>query len=141
MFGSRNAEVLIVGAGPAGLSAALFLARHEVPVEIIDEEFRPAAHSYALALHPRSLELLEPTGVMSGLLAHGRRIEKIVIHGPAGKQVQLDLTRLACRYPFVLVTPQNELEAVLEQALHDHHVTVHWNHRIARMAAMLTRFC
>ena len=51
-------DVLVVGAGPVGMMAALALAERGVRVRIIDQYRRAALHSYALALHPGSLRLL-----------------------------------------------------------------------------------
>jgi len=56
--GPHQTDVLVVGAGPTGLVAALSLAEAGLSVEVIDEEWRPAGHSYALALHPRSIGVL-----------------------------------------------------------------------------------
>ena len=58
MFGKRHSEILVVGAGPVGLYTALLLAEQGLDVEIVDGQWSTAARSYALALHPRSLELL-----------------------------------------------------------------------------------
>ena len=55
---ARQVDVLVAGAGPTGLLAALSLAEAGLSVELVDEEWRPAGHSYALALHPSSLGLL-----------------------------------------------------------------------------------
>ena len=55
----NKTEVLIVGAGPVGMLTALLLTRHGIQVRIVDQESRTAAHSYACALHPASLRLLE----------------------------------------------------------------------------------
>ena len=49
MFGKTYPEVLVMGAGPVGLCAALALARRDVRVSIVDKEWRSGAHSYALA--------------------------------------------------------------------------------------------
>ena len=49
MFGKTYPEVLVVGAGPVGLCAALALAKRQVRVAIVDKEWRSGAHSYALA--------------------------------------------------------------------------------------------
>ena len=68
MFGKQRSDVLVVGAGPTGLLTALHLAESGVKVRVIDKHWRTGAHSYALAVHPRSLELLEPLGMVPSLL-------------------------------------------------------------------------
>ena len=68
MSAVRQADALVVGAGPTGLVAALSLAKAGLAVEIIDEAWRPAGHSYALALHPRSLLLLDELGVAAAAI-------------------------------------------------------------------------
>ena len=75
MPGPSRTEVLVVGAGPTGLLAALQLVHRGLRVEVIDEEWRPAGHSYALALHPRSLERLAEVGLAEETIAAGRRLE------------------------------------------------------------------
>ena len=52
MFGRRESEVVVVGAGPVGLLAALALKSAGVDVAVYDAGQRTAAHSYALVLHP-----------------------------------------------------------------------------------------
>ena len=63
MFRHHDPEVLVVGAGPVGLIAALFLQQHGVRVEVIDMEQRTTQHSYALAIHPRTLRILDEAGL------------------------------------------------------------------------------
>jgi hypothetical protein len=65
--------VLVVGAGPTGLLTALQLAERGLHVELIEEEWRSAGHSYALALHGRSLARLAEVGVADEAIAAGRR--------------------------------------------------------------------
>ena len=50
--------VLIAGAGPTGLAAALFLSRAGIDCRIVDKAKEPSPWSKALAVNPRTLELL-----------------------------------------------------------------------------------
>ena len=55
-------RVLIAGAGPTGLTAALELSRLGVPVRIIDKQVAPATTSRAVGVQARTLELFEMRG-------------------------------------------------------------------------------
>jgi len=132
MFGSKKRpEVLVVGAGPVGLFGALLLARHGVRVRIVDAQTRPATRSYALALHPRSLQLLDEVDLAAEVLRRGRRIDRVAIYDGEGLRAELDLGVLAVDFPFLVVLPQRDLEELLERRLGKHGVRVGWNQRVA----------
>jgi 2-polyprenyl-6-methoxyphenol hydroxylase-like FAD-dependent oxidoreductase len=135
MFGKHKTDVLVVGAGPVGLYAALELAERGIGVEIIDGQWRTAAHSYALALHPGSLELLDGLGLAAELLEHGHRVDTVAFYDGGERRSEIKLSELPGKYPFVLVLPQQALEDALEQRLRDKHVNVHWSHRLAHLDA------
>ena len=65
-------EVLVVGAGPVGLFTALLLAQRGIEVQIVEQARRLAARSYALALHPGSLALLDRVGLAKEALVRSR---------------------------------------------------------------------
>jgi 2-polyprenyl-6-methoxyphenol hydroxylase-like FAD-dependent oxidoreductase len=125
-------EVLVVGAGPVGLLTALTLAREGVQVKIIDEEERTATHSYACALHPRTLQLLDQAGLAGEATRLGRRIETVAFYEGQSRRAQIELSRLNGDFPYVLVLSQRTLEDLLEQALaHKAGIKVDWNHRLS----------
>jgi len=133
MFHKRKSETLVVGAGPVGLFAALRLAREGVGVELIDGQWRTAAHSYALALHPGALELLDSLGLADELVERGNRVDVVAFYDGADRRAEIRLGELGGEYPFVLVLPQTELEDALERELRERGVEVQWNHRLARL--------
>src|SRR5262245_57290464 len=71
-----KARVLIVGAGPTGLSAARFLNELGVHSRLVEKELERAPYSKAFAVNPRSLSLLAPSGMTDQLLANGRIMER-----------------------------------------------------------------
>ncbi|HJQ97654.1 MAG TPA: FAD-dependent monooxygenase [Candidatus Polarisedimenticolaceae bacterium] len=125
-----DTQVLIVGAGPVGLSAALRLVQAGVAVEVIDEQWRPAGHSYALGLHPASLALLDDVGVAEELIAAGVRVPSMSLFERRERRAQIPVGEGA-RFPFALSLPQSELETRLAVRLEGMGVRVRWNHRLA----------
>lgn len=71
---AARVPVLIVGAGPTGLAAALFLARRGVKLRIIDAAQVPTATSKALLVNPRTLEILHDSGVAARIMTEGTRL-------------------------------------------------------------------
>jgi 2-polyprenyl-6-methoxyphenol hydroxylase-like FAD-dependent oxidoreductase len=125
-------EVLVVGAGPVGLFTALRLAEAGLRVQLIDQEPRTAGRSYACALHPRTLQLLEDAGLAAEAIQRGHRIETVAFYEGPKRRAVVSLARLPARFPFVLVLSQSVLEDLLEKKLKERSgLKVHWNHRLA----------
>jgi len=123
-------DVLVVGAGPTGLVAALQLSQAGLAVEVIDEEWRPAGHSYALALHPRSLALLDRLGLAAEAVRVGRRLEAVDVY--EGARLEATLRPEGPEgFRFLLALPQSALEDLLARRLADRGIRVRWNHRLA----------
>lgn len=107
---------LIVGAGPTGLAAALFLAERGVEARIVDKAEVPSEQSKALAVNPRTLELLEPTGVTARILAEGRPVRRMELRRAGRTVLALQVSDLHPRFPMV-VLPQARTETLLTEAL------------------------
>ncbi len=107
----QSNDVLIVGAGPSGLLLAGDLAAAGVACTILERRVEESNLTRAFAVHARTLELLDARGVADELITTGQRVGAIQIFG----RVQVDLSQLPSRFPFVLVTPQYETERVLEE--------------------------
>ena len=110
-------EVLVVGAGPVGLTAACQLARLGVPVRIVDALAQPTTESRAVGVHARSLEMLAALGVLPQLESRGRRIDALeMLDGRTGAtRARIDVTGIPSRHPYVLDVPQPDTEAVLAE--------------------------
>jgi pentachlorophenol monooxygenase len=123
-------EVLVVGGGPVGLVAALFLRQHGVRVEIVDMHQRTTQHSYALAIHPRTLGILDEAGLSAGLIAAGRKLTKIAFYEGRERRAEIDYAALASEHPYLLVLRQSLLERAAEEALRQQELKVLWGHRL-----------
>jgi 2-polyprenyl-6-methoxyphenol hydroxylase-like FAD-dependent oxidoreductase len=122
-------EVLVVGAGPVGLWSALLLAERGIDVTLIDRESRTTARSYACAIHPSTLQLLDRLGLAQSVIERGRSLDRIAFYDGAERQAEIRLSKLGGDFPFLVVLPQSALEGLLEQRLRAAGARVHWNHR------------
>ena len=128
-------EVLLVGAGPVGMFTALRLAENGIHVQLVDQESCTAGRSYACALHPRTLQLLDEVGVARDAIKLGHRIDQIAFYEGTLRRTELKLSQLPVEFPFVLVLEQNILEDLLEQKLKERAgLEVRWQHRLADLA-------
>jgi 2-polyprenyl-6-methoxyphenol hydroxylase-like FAD-dependent oxidoreductase len=108
---------VIVGAGPVGLGAALFLARQGRVARVVETRDEPSQQSRALAVNPRTLDILEPTGVTSRMLERGSRIHGVRFYRNERIIAQLSFAGMHPRYPFMLALSQATSERLLTEAL------------------------
>ncbi|CAN0619292.1 3-(3-hydroxy-phenyl)propionate hydroxylase [Burkholderia multivorans] len=109
--------VLIVGAGPTGLAAAMSLARAHVPLRIIDMAEHPAPCSRAIGIQARTLELLEQHRAVEPFLARGHRAHAASLHADGRVIARLDFDPLQTRYPYLLLLDQSVTEGLLAEHL------------------------
>lgn len=115
MNASSRAPLVIVGAGPTGLAAALFLARRHVPVRIIDAAAHASTTSKALLVNPRSLEVLKDSGVAARIIAEGWAVKGMAMHRKNREVASVDLQDQMPQLPIGLA--QARTEALLTDAL------------------------
>ncbi|MFB6814812.1 FAD-dependent monooxygenase [Streptomyces sp. NPDC056347] len=105
-------DVIVVGAGPTGLLLAGDLATQGISVTLVERRPRRKSNlTRAFAVHARTLEVLDSRGLADELIGTGTTVTSMRFFG----QVSFDLDRLRTRFPYVLVTPQYELEHLLER--------------------------
>ncbi|MFG2552867.1 FAD-dependent monooxygenase [Streptomyces sp. NPDC048581] len=105
-------SVIVVGAGPTGLLLAGDLAAAGVPVVLVEKRPHKISNlSRAFGVHARTLEQLDARGLADPLLATGSTITELRLF----RRLSLDLGTLPSRFPFLLITPQYEVERLLER--------------------------
>ena len=122
MMNERLIPVLVVGAGPTGLTIANELVRHGAAVRIIDRAPVPPITSRALVVMPRSLEIFDDMGVIDEAIAAGNPATAITITF-ANKKVRFDVAGLLTgpqnytAYPALRTLSQHDTERMLTEAL------------------------
>ena len=116
MNGTTPRTVIVVGSGPTGLLLAGDLAAAGVPVTVVEKRPHKVSNlSRAFVLHARTLEQLDARGLADGIEAKGRALDKLRLFG----RLSVDLSDLPSRFQHLLVLPQYEVEAALQQRATD----------------------
>jgi 2-polyprenyl-6-methoxyphenol hydroxylase-like FAD-dependent oxidoreductase len=110
-------DVLIVGAGPTGLTAAVRLAQLDVRYLILDAAKAPTQTSKAALVHASTLELLAELGAGDRLVEAGREVHSIVVVDRTKVLARIELTDIPSKFPFALGVPQSTTEEVLIRRL------------------------
>ena len=114
---SHDLPVLIVGAGPTGLTAALELSRLGVGVRIVDRASERSLTSRALGIQPRTIELLRVRGVGDEMLRLGNPARATALYSEGEKLAAIELHRMPSEFNYVLLLAQSETERLLTEPL------------------------
>ncbi|TDD67169.1 FAD-dependent oxidoreductase [Jiangella aurantiaca] len=106
---SEMPDVVVVGGGPAGLLLAGDLAAAGIPCTLLERRTGRSPLTRAFAVHARTLEMFDARGIAERVIDAGRRVAALSLFG----NIEVDLSELPTRFPFVLVTPQYNVEDVL----------------------------
>ncbi|MGY4927953.1 FAD-dependent monooxygenase [Streptomyces sp. 900105755] len=118
-----DVDVLVVGAGPAGLLLAGDLAEAGVRCTVVERREGESQLTRAFAVHARTMEQLDARGLADDLLLTGLR-------NPVLQFLRIDLSHLPTRYPHVLVTPQYNTERLLLSRALTHGVNIMRAHEV-----------
>jgi 2-polyprenyl-6-methoxyphenol hydroxylase-like FAD-dependent oxidoreductase len=113
----RHTDVLIVGAGPAGLTLAVTLAQLGISHVIIDTKPAAAPGSKAAAIQPRTLEYLDRVGVAEALIEDGLRGGGFAVVDRERPLMRMSYDTVASPFPFLLLIGQQQTEVRLAARL------------------------
>ena len=153
-----DVDVLIVGAGPTGLMAAIELARRDVTIRIIERKPERTTRSKALVLHARTLEFFDILGIADDHVRSGYTSPGIDFSANMREPVRATLFGVRTRFPFILIIPQADTEQALEERLkregvavergvalstfvqNEHGVTAQLRHQDGREESIVSRY-
>ncbi|KAI1298355.1 FAD binding domain-containing protein [Xylaria venustula] len=133
-------DVGIVGAGPAGLTLAVILARLGISIAIFDERFDQTAVGRADGIQPKTIETLQMLGLGDKLLRNGVKVFDICMwRGSAtspirriGREVHYPASVVDVLHPYILLCHQGMVESVLIEDLHDSGICISRNRHFIR---------
>lgn len=113
-----SCDVLIVGAGPTGMTLACVLCRYGLRVRLIDAGRGPTPWSKAQVLHARTLEILEQLGIVGPFLATGKPLHSLSMYTKDCKRLfQFQVGEADSIYPYMLSLSQHDTEVLLIEQL------------------------
>jgi 2-polyprenyl-6-methoxyphenol hydroxylase-like FAD-dependent oxidoreductase len=128
-------DVLICGAGAAGLTLAIDLARRGVDFRLIDAAAQPFHGSRGKGVQPRTLEVFEDLGVVDRMVAAGGPYPPQRAHrddGSAEDSPFMEISESTPREPYriPLMLPQHRTEAILRERLAELGQRPHYGHAL-----------
>jgi 2-polyprenyl-6-methoxyphenol hydroxylase-like FAD-dependent oxidoreductase len=135
---SERYDVLVCGAGPVGLLAAIGLARQGYGVTVVEAEPGVVQSPRAAGYFPPTIELLEEFGLLEDVAACSFRSCDLMLHFPLiGERIILSLAALegTAKYPYFLSVGQHVLGQIIVGYLDRlPNAQVLWNHRVEALA-------
>ena len=117
-----NAPVVIAGCGPAGATLALYLARKDIPVLVLEREAALPIDLRASTFHPPSLEMLDQLGVAAPMIAKGLIVRRYQYRDrQTGEVAEFDMSLIAdaTPFPYRLQLEQYELTRIVAKVLEE----------------------
>jgi 2-polyprenyl-6-methoxyphenol hydroxylase-like FAD-dependent oxidoreductase len=109
----NNTDVLIVGAGPSGLTLAASLVKRGIATTVVDRQAAGANTSRAAVVNARTLEVLDDLDVSRRLIKEGVQAPRFTIRDGRRTLIPVDFSALPTKYPYSLMVPQATTERLL----------------------------
>ena len=118
--------ILVVGGRTTGLMTACELARHGVPVRIIDKSPGIDPHCRATVLHSRTLEIFQDLGIVDAILGEGAPLAGGYQYANGQPFMHVRYGDVDSPYRYAISLGQNRIEGILERRLNHFGVQVEW---------------
>src|SRR4051794_31803265 len=129
----RTTEVLIIGAGPVGLTLAASLKARGIEVLVVDKAAEVATTSRAAVIHARTLEALRGIDVTDELVRRGMIVGRFTARDRDRALMTIDFDGLPTAHPYTVMLPQDITEEVLSARLDELGGQVHRPYELARL--------
>ncbi|MGJ8636002.1 MAG: FAD-dependent oxidoreductase [Phycisphaerales bacterium] len=126
-------SILIVGAGPVGLTLAGFLARAGMPFDLIEKRSAPSQYSKALSLSPATLELLQELNVVDEILKEGQKTNIFTVQYNGSPICHFRFDSIDSPYNHFVHIPQWRTEAALRSKIEGCGEKVQWSTELVNM--------
>jgi len=125
-----NTDVVIIGAGPTGLSLACQLIRYGIDFVVVEKNDTVTRFSKAIGVQARTLEIYDQIGLAQPAIEKGTIASRVrLIEGGevAGEMNLGNFGKDLSQYPFMLMFEQSRNEELLYQFVRSHGHDVSWN--------------
>lgn len=130
-----DTQVLIVGAGPTGLTAASELTRHGARVRIIEQHAGPSIHSKALVVQPRTLEVFHAMGIADQAVALAQPAFHMQAHLNGKSMPMIQFGEVDGPFPRPVMLRQSQTERILGARLEQQGVAIEWGKALVEFEA------
>ena len=127
-------RILVVGAGPTGLVAALELARAGANPQIVERRTEPSELSRAVAILPETIDKLSASGVGAAIRAEAMVIQKINMYHGDKPLMRLDFSSANYREHVMHGLPQNRTEELLRDGLRRYGGDVQYGREVSNVS-------
>jgi 2-polyprenyl-6-methoxyphenol hydroxylase-like FAD-dependent oxidoreductase len=127
-------DVLIAGAGPTGLTLAAMMAQEGIRPLLLDRQSEGENTSRAAVIHARTLEAFEELGVTGQFIAKGIVVPQFTVRDRDRALIHLSFRELPTKYPYTLMIPQYETEAILLNRLRELGCEVHRPYALTKVS-------
>lgn len=132
---AKTADVLVVGAGPVGMTLALGLTNLGLDVRIIDRAPHTKHQARAGVVWPRAAEVLDDLGAGPLLEKMANPLHAVDVYASGRHLGGLDMGYIDSRYALPMVIEQHDTERLLAQTLAEKDVLVEWNHELVDLGS------